>query len=235
MAAATLDTLRWQPKPGEEGRTVLAVLPWLGIPVLLAAAFAEVGRPLPGEVLPVVAFLPLAVLAAAAALRIPVGRRLPAVGLPGAVLLAALLAFLARDPGPGALATLTTALAATAACVALLWAVGRRLAGAAPLATLAAAAMAFSQGLDGWLTYLAVENPLGWLPQPPTERVPLSRLLLELAPGAYPLLKLGLAVGVTLGVARQSLPPASFLLLVLVVCYAGLSPAMYSAANLLAA
>src|SRR5688500_9575183 len=41
---------------GEEGATILAVLPWLGVPVLVSAALAKAGHPMPGEVLPVAAF-----------------------------------------------------------------------------------------------------------------------------------------------------------------------------------
>lgn len=225
---------RWQPQPGEEGATILAVLPWLGVPVLASAALARAGHGLPGEVLPVVAFLPLVALAYGAALRTPAARRGAAVGLPGAATLLALLAYVGRDPGPGAAATFAAAAAATAACLALLWAAGRALPRAAALASAAGLAMAFSQGLDGWLTYLAVDDPFGWLPRPSTERVAVSRFLLEAAPALYPALKLALAAAVTLGFARHAQAPAARVLLALVVCYAGLSPAMYSAANLLA-
>lgn len=229
-----MDLRRWQPQPGEEGRTVLAVLPWLGVPVLVSAALADLGRPLPGEVLPVVAFLPLVALAFAAAVRVAAQRRAILVGLPGAAVVVGLLAFLARDPGPGSVATFAVAVGATATSCAMLWAAGRRIGRVAALASLCGAAMAFSQGLDGWLTYLAVDDPLGWLPQPATERVLVSRLLLEAAPALYPALKLALAVAVTVGLSRSPLAPTSLVLLVLVVCYAGLSPAMYSAANLFA-
>lgn len=212
---------------------MLAVLPWLGVPVLAGATLADLGQPLPGEVLPVVAFLPLVPLAYATALRLPAARRAAGAGLSGAAALLGLLAFIARAPGPGSLATFGVALGATAACVLLLWWAGRRVQSLAPLAGLAGVAMAASQGLDGWQTYFAVHDPFGWLAQPTTERVALSRFLLEAAPTLYPFLKLALAAAVTLGLFRRPQPPTTFVLMTLVVCYAGLSPAMYSAANLL--
>lgn len=227
---------RWmRVPPGEEDPTILAVLPWLGVPVLVSAALAQAGRPLPGEVLPVVAFLPLAVAAYFVALRIPAQWRIAALASPGWALVAFLLAYVGSDPGPGATRTLLVAAAATLACVAASVLLGRSARAMAPLASGAAAAMVLGQGLDGWLTYLAVANPFGWLADPVAERVLVSRILLELAPALYPLLKVGLAVAIALGFGRGRVPgPSLFVGLVLVVCYVGLSPAMYSAANLLA-
>lgn len=219
---------------GEEGATILAVLPWLGVPVLLSASLAKAGHRLPGEILPVVAFLPLVIGASVAALRVPARWRVAAVASPGWALVASLLAYVGTDPPVGSVRTLGVALAATLACTAAILLVGRarRI---APLATAAAAAMVFSQGLDGWQTYLAVANPFGWLAEPVAERVLVSRIILEHAPALYPVLKLGLAAGLALGFGRSAFPqPALFVGLVLAVCYVGLSPAMFSAANLLA-
>lgn len=222
-------------RQGEEGQTILAVLPWLGVPVLVSAALAQAGRPLQGEVLPVVAFLPLAVAAYVAALRVPARWRVPAIALPGWAAVAVLLAYAGSDAGPGSLRTLLVASAATLACAAVAAVAGRSARALAPLATAAALAMVLSQGLDGWLTYLAVANPFGWLADPVAERVLVSRFILDRAPALYPALKLGLAVALALGFRRERVPePSLFVWLVLVVCYVGLSPAMYSAANLLA-
>jgi hypothetical protein len=221
-------------RPGEEGPTILAVLPWLGLPVLVSAALAKAGHGLPGEVLPVVAFLPLALAAYLAALRIPARWRVAALAAPGWTLVTLLLVYVGSDARPGAIRTLLVAVAATLACVAAGVLLGRSSRKAAPLATAAAAAMVLGQGLDGWLTYLAVANPFGWLAQPVAERVLVSRILLDLAPALYPLLKVGLAVVLALGFRRERFPqPSLFVGLALLVCYAGLSPAMYSAANLL--
>lgn len=227
---------RWASVPqGEEGATILAVLPWLGVPVLVSAALAKAGHPLPGDVLPVAAFLPLAAGAYVAALRVPARWRAPAMAAPGWALVAALLAYVGTAPGPGTVRTLLVAVAVTLACTAALLLVGRATRAAAPLASAAAVAMVFSQGLDGWLTYLAVANPFGWLAEPVAERVLVSRIILEHAAALYPALKLALAAGLALGLGRNRLPePSLFVGLVLVVCYVGLSPAMYSAANLLA-
>ena len=219
----------------EEGATILAVLPWLGVPVLVSAALAKSGHPIPGEVLPVAAFLPLAVGAYVVALRVCARWRALALSLPGWAVAAILLAYVGTDPGAGATRTFLVAVAATAACTVALLLGGRTSPAMAPLATAAAAAMVFSQGLDGWLTYLAVANPFGWLPDPVAERVLVSRLILDHAAVLYPVLKLGLAVGLALGFGRHRLAqPSLFVALVLVVCYVGLSPALYSAANLLA-
>lgn len=225
-----LDRLR--PSEEDTPSLVLALLPWLGVPVLVSAALAAAGHALPGEVLPVVAFLPLVAVVAVVALLLPAGWRVWGLAVPGALLCAALLAFVADNPGPGAARTVWTALAVTAVCTAWAGALGKARAGLAGLATAAGAAMVFSQGLDGWLTYLAVGNPFGWLPVPVEERVPVSRLILEVAPLAYPVLKLALGAVVAVVVARRPAHPWS-VPFALVVCYAGLSPAMFSAANLL--
>jgi hypothetical protein len=227
---------RWAAvRQGEDGPTILAVLPWLGVPVLVSAALAQAGHPLPGEVLPVVAFFPLAVAAYVAALRVPARWRVRALALPGWIAVAILLAYAASDAGPGTRRTLLVAATATLACAAPTMLAGRWSRALAPLATAAAVAMVVSQGLDGWLTYLAVADPFGWLAQPVAERIMVSRFILERAPALYPALKVGLAVGLALGFRRDRLAhPTMFVGLVLVVCYVGLSPAMFSAANLLA-
>lgn len=232
---ATSRLQRWvRVRQGDEAATILAVLPWLGVPVLASAALAKAGHGLPGDVLPVAAFLPLAVGVYVVALRVPNHWRALAVASPGWALVAILLAYVGTDPGAGATRTLLAAIAATLACTAAILLAGRASPATAPLATAAAVAMVFSQGLDGWLTYLAVGNPFSWLAVPVAERVLVSRIILEHAPALFPALKLGLAVGLALGFGRKRLPqPSLFVGVVLVVCYVGLSPAMYSAANLL--
>jgi uncharacterized membrane protein len=233
LAAATAPNLlsRFLPAEGEEGPTVAAVLPWLGVPVLVSAALSRIGRPLPGEVLPVVAFLPAVALAFAAAMWLPVRLRVALVGLPGLALLAALLAFLGQGSGPGAARTFWAAAAAAALCALAFWLVARAL---RPGLAVAGTAMVLAQGLDGLLTYLAVANPFEWLPEASTERVVVSRLLLDKVPLAYPALKLALPSALALGLDRWPMSPHLRVWVVLVVCYAGLSPAMFSAAHLLA-
>ena len=220
------------PGDGDGGRLVLAVLPWLGVPVLVSAALAEAGHPLPGEVLPVVAFLPLTLIAYLAAVRLPGPGGSAAVGLAGWVALAGLLAFVAREPGAGAARTFWAALAAAVVCTGAAAALGWMVPRAGALATAAGGAMVFSQGLDGWLTYLAVDNPFGWLPSPVMERVWVSRQLLEWAPALYPVLKVGLAATLAFALLRNPGRAPANVLLALCICYVGLSPAMFSAANL---
>lgn len=217
----------------EHDATIAAVLPWLGVPVLVSAALARSGHGLPGEILPVVAFLPLLALVLLVAVRLPAPRRAWALALPGWGLVAGLLAYIGSSPGPGAVRTFAVALAATLAGTALAWFAGRRKDGLAALASTAGLAMVFAQGLDGWLTYLAVANPFGWLDHPVAEQVFVSRLLLEVAAPAYPALKVGLAVAVAMAFRAGRMGPTTFVGLVLLVCYLGLSPAMFSAANLL--
>jgi hypothetical protein len=225
-------TSRWLPRNGEESATILAVLPWLGAPVLISAALASAGRPIPGEVLPVIAFLPVVALAYMAAVRIPARR--VALGFTGLAVLLALLAFLGQEAGAGAGLTFSVAASATMACTLAFYVVARALPSVPALLAASGAAMVFSQGLDGFLTYLAVDNPFGWLPEASTERVLVSRLVLEAAPPLYPLLKISIAVAVVWGLGRQSTRGDYFVPLVLVVCYAGLSPAMFSAAHMFA-
>lgn len=222
------------PKDGAEGSVVVAVLPWLGVPVLLSAALAETGNPLPGEFLPVLAFLPLVGFAYVAAVVAPVRWRAATIGLPGWLAVIGLLAYVGLDSGQGVQRTLLVSFAAAALCAGTTAGFGRAMRRAAPLATAAGTAMVFSQGLDGWLTYLAVANPYGWLPQAVTERVLVSRLILDAVPVLYPLLKLGIAVIASLALGRQSVRAGTFVPAALVVCYLGMSPAMFSAANLLA-
>lgn len=223
----------WLPRPGEESATILCVLPWLGVPVLVSAALAHAGRPIPGEVLPVIAFLPVVALAYVAAVRVP-ARHVALVGFSGLAVLVGLLAFLGQGASAGAALTFAVATAATVACTPIAYVVVRALPSGPTLGAASGAAIVFSQGLDGFLTYLAVDNPFGWLPEASTERVLVSRLVLDTAAPLYPVLKIAIAVVVTWAFGRRPLPAAQVVPLVLLVCYAGLSPAMFSAAQMFA-
>jgi uncharacterized membrane protein len=223
-----------QSKNGQETSIVLAGLPWLGVPVLVSAVLAHLGRPLPGEILPVIAFLPIPIIAYAAAFHAPRDTRTYAIGLPGWIVVAALVMFLWNDPAPEIAATWWTALACAFASTLIAAGVGRLERRAAPLATGLAMAMVFSQSLDGWLTYFAVGNPIGWLPTPVTERVLVSRAILEAVPELFPLIKVALGVIVSLALARPGLRNSVSIPISIMVCYVGFSPAMFSLANLLA-
>ena len=223
---------RWLPRDGQESATILAVLPWLGVPVLISAALARAGRPIPGEVLPVIAFLPVVAWAYMVAVRIPA--RLAVLGSLGLAVLSGLLWFLGQGAGAGALLTFAVAASATVACTLIVYAWLRALPAPRALAAASGVAMVSSQGLDGFLTYLAVDNPFGWLPEASTERVLVSRLVLEAAAPLYPVLKVAIAVVMTWALGRQPLQPAQSVPLVLLVCYTGLSPAMFSAAHMFA-
>lgn len=224
---------RWLPRDGQESATILAVLPWLGVPVLISAALARAGRPIPGEVLPVIAFLPVVALAYMVAVRSP-ARLAVLVGSLGLAVLSGLLWFLGQDADAGALLTFSVATSATVACTLIVYAWLRALPAARALAAASGVAMVSSQGLDGFQTYLAVDNPFGWLPEASTERVLVSRLVLEAAAPLYPVLKVAIAVVMTWALGRQPLQPAQSVPLVLLVCYTGLSPAMFSAAHMFA-
>jgi hypothetical protein len=224
---------RWLPRHGEEGATILALLPWLGVPVMVSAALARAGRPIPGEVLPVVAFLPVVALVYVLAVRSP-ARNVVLVGSSGLVFMLGLLGFLGKDARAGAILTFSVATLATAACALLAYAVVRESSSAPAWLATSGGAMVFSQGLDGVLTYLSVDNPFGWLAEASTERMLVSRVVLEAAAPAYPVLKIAIAGVATWALARQPLRPTHVVPLVLLVCYTGFSPAMFSAAHLFA-
>lgn len=225
-------TRRWAVRPTRLDATLWALLPWLGIPYLVSAELARAGHALPGQVLPVVAFLPIIGLAYLAAVATPTTRRVELVGGIGVVALTVLVArlVLQSDHEAGKL-SLAVAAALTLLGLAACFAVGRtwRPWLAAPLTL----AVVVSQTLDGWLTYLAVGNPFGWLDEPVREQVHVSAFILEHAPPLFPILKAALALAVAAGLRRAQSPGLRFGL-ALAVCYVGLQPALFSAANLLA-
>ncbi|HET6398183.1 MAG TPA: hypothetical protein VFH47_01350, partial [Candidatus Thermoplasmatota archaeon] len=233
---------RWLPQEEDVVPTLLAVTPWLGLPYLVSANLAASGHKLPGRILPVVAFLPLVALAYLAAMRLPLRTRAWLVGGAGALLTVLALARLGhlgdRPYGP----TIVLAAAGlTALAVAAAYAAGSRWGWMRSGLTLALLA---SQCLDGFVTYLSVVDPFGWLPYPHHEQVHVSRWLLEHAPPLFPALKAGLALFAAYALLRgrlhgdeaagpRPLPAAYLLLLAAVVAYAGLQPALFSSAHVL--
>lgn len=103
---------------------------------------------------------------------------------------------------------------------------------AAGLATPAGVLLALSQLIDGLVTYLAVNNPLGLAPDGIVEQMALSAWILEVAGPMYPLVKwmLGAAVAIALHTSNWDAKRFGLFLLIL---YAGLMPGIFSASNLL--
>jgi hypothetical protein len=239
------------------------------VPNLVSASLAEAGRPIAGEVAPVVAFLPI-VLVAHVALQLGarrLGRRAYWVGglLGVAVLLALLGRLAARSSHAPGVRVVALGMAVAVAVALALWMAGRALSrrdarslgddghgdarsptGAAPephadrglargawLASGVTFALVASQAADGIITYLSVADPLGWLEHPVHEKVVVSALILEHAPHAFPLVKVGIALFVARALVRSAMAGPALYLLAVVVAYVGIGPAMYSAAHVL--
>lgn len=249
LAWGVLGLLRLAQAEGQPlgGAQVVALAPWLGVPVVAARLAHRLGSDVPAWATWTLAPHALLVAAALAALALlhrarPSASRAHAiaVGLAGAGLVAALLAafVLARPPSAGP----ALLFAATVGLVAAALAVQRLLAplhpATAALGSASALAVAAAQLLDGIVTYLSVVDPLGVLASPLREQVVLSALLLETTGVGYPLVKWALAVALVLvahrGQAARS-PPAARAGYELLVILLGLGPGLFSATQLLSA
>lgn len=105
------------------------------------------------------------------------------------------------------------------------------------LASGAALAATASQLLDGFVTYLAVVDPLGLLDREMHEQVALSAWLLEHTTIGYPIVKWVLALGIAFllerGWSRTSESVHKRTGTYLALIFIGLGPALYSTASLL--
>lgn len=104
------------------------------------------------------------------------------------------------------------------------------------LASPAALAVAAAQLLDGVITYLAVNDPLGLAPRTFYEQMPLSAwLLANIGPG-YGLVKWALAIGIVLALEKAHpwrKDPGLGVAMYLLVLLLSLGPALFSTFNLL--
>lgn len=152
----------------------------------------------------------------------------------------AVLAFgLLGQPRPGAWATLSLTVLVVAALLVIQFGAHRilRRPSLAIYAGAPALLLAATQLLDGTVSYLAVKNPLGWLPVGLTEQMPISAFLIEWTGPGYILVKWMLALvlaRVFAGFGGRLDDPYQRLLLFLVVVYIGVGPALFSTLNLLA-
>lgn len=107
----------------------------------------------------------------------------------------------------------------------------------ASLAGGAALAVTASQLLDGFVTYLAVVDPLDILARDMHEQMPVSAFLLEATGIGYPVVKWGLALALAFMLERSwansTEPTLKRTGIYLALIFVGLGPALYSSASLL--
>lgn len=158
-------------------------------------------------------------------------------GLSGLLLLLATAA--SAPPRPGALTIWGATGALVAAALVVQWAVARRFRGTRleRFGSAAALLLAATQLLDGIVSYLSVEDPLGVLTVDFAEQVPLSAWLLETTGPGYAAAKWLVALSVVYFVDGKPWParpePTGRLGFYLFVALLGLGPGLFSASRLL--
>lgn len=142
-------------------------------------------------------------------------------------------------PQPGVWPTFTLTIAIVVLLLAVQWKIGSHVRRWNMLASGPALSVTAAQILDGTVSYLAVGNPFGWLPNPPSEQMAISAFLIQSIGPGYIFAKWGLALVVARildgpGVRGGLQDPTHRVLLYLVLAYISLGPAIYSTTNLFA-
>lgn len=228
-----------------DGQWVAALAPWLAATILVRRLVPRWGIALPAwvqgtAVWPVAVLLSAALVLATLQGRTRMNAARWTTGIAGLGASVGLLAAHASRSGAGPEYVLL-GLAGTIVGLALIVQSAAAKSASSPrlrtLAGPAALAVTASQLVDGVVTYLAVNDPLGLAPAGLREQMPLSAWLLETTGIGYPLVKWTLAVALSYGLAAGA--PAqgtgaprgvgTFLL----VAMLGLGPGLWSASNLL--
>lgn len=238
-------------RPASHAWWVPAMAPWLAAPMLLRMHFITVGEALPAGVVGTWSLEAIS-LAAGVLVVLAYGHLLDGLATTRAALATSgFLAFgldvvfvllhmaMPQPTQAGAVAVFSLAVLAVTCAVAAqrlalrsnrrpLW---RALAGGAALAATA------SQLLDGFVTYLAVNDPFRLLDATMTEQMPVSAFLLEYTGFGYPLTKWALALAIAYllerGWGESAEPAAKRTATYLVLIVFGLGPGLYSTARLL--